>query len=164
MEKVDIVNEKGEYLRTQDRAEIVDLNEHIQTVHIYLVTREKEIYIQQRATNKEENPNLWESVGGGVMTGEDIFTAAVREIKEETGIDYPKNSLIFLGKVICKKYLVNSFVAIIDSRDLFIPQIEEIKNTMFVSFEEIINLINHDRFYSTSFGLFQKFYLENFNE
>jgi len=164
MEKVDIVNEKGDYLRTQCRDEILNENEYIRTVHIYLVTREKEIYIQQRSEIKEENPNLWEAVGGGVMAGEDIFTAAIREIKEEIGRDYPKNRLILIGTKTCGRYLVNAFVAIVDSKEMFIPQVEEVKQTMFVDFKEIMNLINNDRFYSTSFDLFQKFFLENLKD
>jgi len=164
MEKVDIVNENGDYLRTQGRDEILNENEYIRTVHIYLLTREKEIYIQQRSDSKEENPNLWEAVGGGVQAGEDIFSAAIREIKEETGMDYPKNNLILIGTKTCGKYLVNAFIAIVDSKKMFTPQVEEIKQTMFVGFKEIMNLIDNDRFFSTSFNLFQKFFLENLDE
>ena len=164
MELVDIVNENGKYLRTQVRDDILNVNEYIKSVHIYLVTNNKEIYIQQRSESKEENPNYWEVAGGGVRTRESVVKAALREIKEEAGIHLKKKDLTLIGTIICGRYLVNAFVAFIDENSKLSAQYEEVKNSLFVSFAEILHLIDSDRFYSSSFGLFQKYYLEQINE
>ena len=163
MELVDIVNKNGELIRTQSRNDAMEENEYFKSVHIYLLRNNKDIYIQQRSEYKKENPNLWEVTGGGVISGEDTLTAAIREINEETGIEFSKTDLISIGTLICEKYLVNAFIGFINDFQTFSPQYEEIKNTLFVPYEEILELINSDRFYSSSFGLFQDYYLENIN-
>jgi len=160
-ELMDIVNENGEYIKTQDRNGFLKENEYIQMVHIYLLRRNNEIYIQQRSESKQENPNLWEVVGGGVAAGENVFTAAIRELREETGILLDENAFTKIGNLTCPKYYINCFIAYFDGNDKFSPQFEEVKNTMFVTFDEVLNLINDDRFFSTSFGIFQKYYKEN---
>lgn len=162
MELVDIVDNTGKFIRTQDRGDLVSENEFIESVHIYLLTDDNMIYIQQRSEDKEENPNFWEVVGGGVRSGEDKLSAALRELKEETGIDCFAQNLKPIGQTIADKYLVNAFVYLLIKEENFKPQLEEVKNTMFVDMEDIYELINNDRFYSSSFGLFQKYY-EDYN-
>ena len=161
MELVDIVNKDGEFIRTQNRNDLMNENEYFKSVHIYLLRNNKDVYIQQRSEYKKENPNLWEVAGGGVISKEEVTTAAIREIKEETGIEFMSKDLISIGTLICDKYLVNAFVAFVNDFQIFSPQYEEIKNTLFVPYEEILELINNDRFYSSSFGLFQKYYGEH---
>lgn len=161
MELVDVVNKNGEFIRTGNRSDNLNADEYLKSVHIYLL-KGNEIYIQQRSEGKIENPNLWEVAGGAVLSREDIESAALRELKEETGIDFKEDDIISIGTLICDKYLVNAFVALINNDCEFSPQLEEVKNTMFVTFDSVLNLIDNDRFYSSSFGLFQKYYKEKF--
>jgi 8-oxo-dGTP pyrophosphatase MutT (NUDIX family) len=41
-------------------------------------------------------PGLWESTGGSVTAGEDSFSAAIREVKEETGLSLDPDAGRFL--------------------------------------------------------------------
>lgn len=43
--------------------------------------------ITKRVMTKSWAPGWWEVSGGGVMAGEDSYTAVLREVREETGLD-----------------------------------------------------------------------------
>ena len=55
-------------------------------VHIWIKNSNNEFLIQQRS-EKVKNPLVWCTTGGSAVSGEDSFTAALREAKEELGID-----------------------------------------------------------------------------
>ncbi len=56
------------------------------TVHVWLKDSQGRFLITKRAPNKGY-ANLWECTGGSALSGDDSLTAAVREVKEETGLD-----------------------------------------------------------------------------
>lgn len=55
------------------------------SVHIWIQNAAGEILITKRALTKG-HPGLWEVTGGSAVAGDDSFSAALREVKEETGI------------------------------------------------------------------------------
>jgi len=56
-------------------------------VHILIFNLKGELLLQKRASHKDVAPGKWDtSVGGHVIPGEDILTAAKREMLEELGI------------------------------------------------------------------------------
>ena len=52
---------------------------------VYIV-HDGQVLMHQRAKNKSKFPGFWIGPGGHVDEGEDVLTAAMREIKEETGV------------------------------------------------------------------------------
>ena len=52
-----------------------------------LRTPDRRFLITKRKMDKRWAPGWWEVPGGGVMAGENSYQAALREVKEETGID-----------------------------------------------------------------------------
>ncbi|QCX00301.1 NUDIX domain-containing protein [Aggregatimonas sangjinii] len=57
------------------------------TVHIWFYTADGQVLLQQRGKDKNTHPLLWDvSVAGHVSAGEQIETAALREIEEEIGL------------------------------------------------------------------------------
>lgn len=66
---------------------------------IVVVNRSREILCTLRSPEKKLYPGIWENTGGGVLAGEDSLTAAVRELKEETGISAKPEELILLYRV-----------------------------------------------------------------
>ena len=54
-------------------------------VHVWVENSKGEFLLTKRSENKSM-PGLWESTGGSVTAGEDSFSAALREVREETGI------------------------------------------------------------------------------
>ena len=61
-------------------------------VHIWIRNREGKYLMTQRSKNKKTYPLKWECVGGSVLRGETSLHAALREVKEEVGIDLPPES------------------------------------------------------------------------
>ena len=56
-------------------------------VHIWIKNSKGEYLIAQRAADRPTFPLMWECVGGSVTKGENGLQGAVREVKEEVGID-----------------------------------------------------------------------------
>lgn len=58
------------------------------TVHIWFYSSEPSLLLQKRSLNKQTFPGLWDvSVAGHVSAGESIIKGAIREVKEEIGLD-----------------------------------------------------------------------------
>ena len=67
------------------------------TVHVWFYTSAPSLLLQKRGSNKETFPNLWDvSVAGHVSSGESILDGALREIKEEIGLQLKSNDLILI--------------------------------------------------------------------
>ena len=56
-------------------------------VHVWIRSSNGQWLISQRASSRPTFPLKWECVGGSVTAGEDSLTGALREAKEEVGID-----------------------------------------------------------------------------
>lgn len=64
------------------------------TVHIWIKNSRGEFIITKRAPHKGF-PNMWECTGGSALSGDDSLTAALREVREETGLTLsPENGKI----------------------------------------------------------------------
>ncbi|WP_353683375.1 NUDIX domain-containing protein [Thermodesulfovibrio sp. 3907-1M] len=60
-------------------------------VHVLVFNSKGELLLQKRASHKDVAPGKWDtSVGGHIKPGEDILTAAKREMLEELGV-VPEN-------------------------------------------------------------------------
>lgn len=68
------------------------------TVHIWFYTENGEVLLQQRSFRKETFPLLWDvSVAGHLGAGEGISAGALRETKEEIGLEVLEQELIPVG-------------------------------------------------------------------
>ena len=68
-------------------------------VHIWIVNDKGEYLISQRSEKKSLFPLMWECAGGAVLKDETSLQAALRETKEEVGIDLDPSR----GKLLCTK-------------------------------------------------------------
>ncbi|MCU0608778.1 MAG: NUDIX domain-containing protein [Chitinispirillaceae bacterium] len=67
------------------------------TVHVWIVNDQGELLLQKRAAGKESHPGRWDiSAAGHIAAGDSGIVAAMRELKEELGIDAPADTLQFL--------------------------------------------------------------------
>ena len=68
------------------------------TVHVWFYTDDGKVLLQKRAFVKKVFPNLWDvSVAGHIGAGESIINTAIREAKEEIGIDISESQLTKIG-------------------------------------------------------------------
>ena len=72
---------------THIRGEAIPADRYHLVVHVWIRNREGKYLISQRSANRPTCPLLWECVGGSVLKGEDSLAGAIRETKEEVGVD-----------------------------------------------------------------------------
>ena len=78
--------------------EIPDGYYHL-VVHVWIKNSKGEYLIAQRSATRPTFPLMWECVGGSVVAGESSLEGALREVKEEVGLDLLPGS----GKLIFTK-------------------------------------------------------------
>lgn len=78
-------------------------------VHVWIRNCKGEYLISQRSANRPTSPLMWECVGGSVLMGESSIGGALREVKEEVGLDLEPET----GKILFTKTR-NNFNDIVD--------------------------------------------------
>ncbi|MDH5356922.1 MAG: NUDIX domain-containing protein, partial [Gammaproteobacteria bacterium] len=92
-ELLDVVDENDIVVGVKTRGEIHAKALMHRAVHILVFNSQGELFIQKRAMTKDENPGQWDSSSAGhVDSGETYLQCAIRELKEELGVD-PKQAL-----------------------------------------------------------------------
>ncbi|WP_040282078.1 NUDIX hydrolase [Psychroserpens damuponensis] len=126
------------------------------TAHVWFYDAYGNILLQQRAASKTICPLLWDvSVAGHIDAGETPEQAAVREAKEEIGVDVSEEKLNKIGVFECFQSYPNgiidnefhhTFIAKIkmNSND-FILQREEVEAVKLVTIDEFVNLLNNSK-------------------
>ncbi len=88
MEIWDLYNENRELLgRDHVRGELLPIDGYHLAVHVWIRNSKGEYLVSQRSANRPTFPLMWECVGGSVVKGEDSLRGAIREAKEEVGVD-----------------------------------------------------------------------------
>ncbi len=64
-------------------------------VHTLILNDRGEILIIQRSKNDDILPGSWDIPGGTLEDGENLVVGAIREVKEETGLDISDPELFF---------------------------------------------------------------------
>ncbi|MCL2022969.1 MAG: NUDIX domain-containing protein [Oscillospiraceae bacterium] len=90
--------------RTHRRGDPLRDGDYHLVVHVWLQNSKGEFLITRRAPEKHY-PLMWESTGGSAIAGDDSLMAAIREVKEETGLDI----LSECGEVIIRQKRNNDF-------------------------------------------------------
>ena len=71
--------------RLHRRGEPMKPGEYHLAVHIWIKNSRGEYLLTRRSPSKGF-PNMWETTGGSALAGDDSLTAALREVREETGL------------------------------------------------------------------------------
>ncbi len=97
-ELFDVVDENDRVVGQSTRAEIHASNTLHRAVHIFVFNKRRDLLLQLRSRWKDNHPSVWDSSAAGhVDAGEDYLTCAVRELKEELGVE--KEELVEIGKI-----------------------------------------------------------------
>ncbi|MEK7190179.1 MAG: NUDIX domain-containing protein [Patescibacteria group bacterium] len=136
---IPIVDENDKFLYYKDSGER-DLHKEItRGSALWIINEKKEILVAKRSKNKLHFPNVWgTSVAGSLEKGESYEDNAIKEAKEEIGVNLDK---ITLGP---KKrdaddheYFAQYFYAKISSDTKFILQESEVDEVCWISLEKL---------------------------
>jgi isopentenyldiphosphate isomerase len=87
----DVVNERDEVIGQQSRSEVHRLGLMHRAVHVLVFNAAGQVFLQKRSMKKDRQPGLWDSSASGhVDAGEDYDACAVREVREEIGLQLPQ--------------------------------------------------------------------------
>ena len=84
----DVVNERDEVVDRQTRGEVHRLGLMHRAVHVLVFNSRGEVFLQKRSMKKDRQPGLWDSSASGHLDcGESYDACAVREVREEIGLE-----------------------------------------------------------------------------
>lgn len=72
--------------RKHKRGKVLPDGDYHLVIAVWIINGKQDILLTKRHPNKPY-ANLWECTGGSVLTGETSVDGALREVKEEVGID-----------------------------------------------------------------------------
>lgn len=150
MEKWDILNSSGQPVgKTVVRGRSVLLNgEYHLVVHIWVESNDGKYLIQRRSEHKKLMPGEWAATGGAAIAGEDSFTAAKRELKEELGIDSTKDTLKFVKRIKRRSAFVDIW-KIRTNIDVSMLKLQatEVASAKWVDKETLLEMIKEGKFH-----------------
>jgi isopentenyldiphosphate isomerase len=145
-ELLPIVDESGKVIDKATRARCHGGSKLLHpVVHLHVVASDGSFLLQKRSMTKDIQPGRWDTaVGGHVDYGEDVFTALLRESREELGLVgiEPRfvTKYVFESKV--ERELVNAYFVILSKNYAFNFDKTEIDEVRFWTPQEILSSIN----------------------
>jgi len=136
MEFLDVVNDKDEVIDKASRNEIYEKSLKHRIVHVLLFNNEGRLALQLRSQNTSFCLGHWStSAGGHVRSGETYEEAAIREMKEEIGIEASI-------KPLCKLKYKNKLLKIFKAKYEGVCKFnEEVDNVIFFSLSQIKEMV-----------------------
>ena len=148
MELIKIVDENGNFTgQIMDKEDAHDKNLLHNEIAVFIINDNKQVLLQKRSANKRFNPNKWALCAGHVDADESLEVAALRELKEEVGLDVSLESLYSFAESeftiresnshITYFYYVKSNL----QESEFIIQEEELSEVKWFNIDDVIDMI-----------------------
>ena len=151
-EILDIVDKNGKPTgRTALKSEAHSKGLYHNTIHLWLYTSKGEILLQQRSHKKSIYPLLWDvSAAGHINAGETFITAALRETKEELGLELEPNHLTKIGTFLHESSYAEGKIQDNEFHQVFIAELTVPLNTLVIQDSEVeaIKLVSLEEFYN----------------
>ena len=150
MELIDVYDKFGSKLgKTAKRGEPMEQGEYFLIVDVWIMNEKGEFLISKRTPTTKPEPDKWQPTTGGAIAGEDSFSAAIRETKEELGLTLNndgKRVISFLAwdKAIIDVWLFRQEVSIDD----VVLQPQETDDAMLATSIVIKELVENEKFLS----------------
>lgn len=162
MEYLDIVDENG--MPTGETvARTVAHREGIRhrTSHVWIFRKKEDklqVLLQKRSDNKDSHPGCYDiSSAGHIPAGSDFIPSALRELKEELGVEVDAKQLIycgqrhfvfeheFYGEIFRDNQVSNVYILWLDrEEEEFTLQAEEISKVRWMDFSECMEAVRTD--------------------
>lgn len=141
--------------KTHQRGLPLKEGEYHVVVSVWTVNQDNQVLITLRSGQKKLFPGRWENTAGSVKQGETSHEAAIRELREETGIHASPDEVAFVGSALKVASFVDIFLVkkTIDPHSIQL-QVGETTAYRWVCYEELLEL---DRQGHLAFPLFEPF-------
>ena len=84
----DVVNDRDEVVDFRPRSEVHRLGLMHRAIHVLVFNASGQVFLQKRSMKKDRQPGLWDSSASGHLDrGEDYDACALRELREEIGLE-----------------------------------------------------------------------------
>lgn len=163
MEYLDVCDEKGQPaggIVSREKAHRDGIRHR--TAHVWVIREEKgriQVLLQKRSANKESFPGMYDtSSAGHIPAGCEPLDSALRELREELGIEAGDGQLCYIG-AICNRYEAqfrgkifrdNEYCSVylyrepLDAESLHL-QAEEVERVDWFDLEQVREEIEHSR-------------------
>ena len=159
VELIDVLDEHGAKTgQTLPRSEVHKKGLWHKIVVVGIVDKDKNILMQQRAADKDKNPNMWDiSLTGHITAGQDSVSTVGIEINEElAGLEFDLNNLDYIFTYTRQQYVganhfdrqfYDFYILHVDNIDLdkIKVQEEEVQAIKLISSQELKEMIANNQ-------------------
>lgn len=159
MELVDVLNGQKELTgNTVDKHEVPEGFYRL-SVHIWIMNDNGELLLQQRLSSAHKFPNMWTNTGGAVQAGETSIEGAIRELKEELGIEIKKEELEFIASYKRPRDYADVWLLIknIDINDITIAE-DEVQDVKWVTIKEFEKMLDNNQAVKSSYDYYKLYF------
>lgn len=148
VEQFEVLDNQGHKTgKIKDRGLMLLPGEYMGVVTIIVVNNKGEVLVTKRHPNKA--PGLmWEVTGGGILAYEKPKMAAVRELREETGILINESDLIGLSSLVNDNFYCYQYIVFLKEEVKLSLANDEVIDYKFLSLNEFFHFIKSDYFIS----------------
>lgn len=138
--------------RTITRGQRLATGDFHLVVHIWIRNEHGKYLIQKRADHLEWQPGIWAATGGSVIAGEDSLSGALRETREELGLDLHAAELSKLARLLRVDSIVDLWLAQASTDRLGTPMLgPEVTEIRWVPKSELQRMADVGDFYAYSY-------------
>ncbi|MCI8411401.1 MAG: NUDIX domain-containing protein, partial [Clostridia bacterium] len=149
MEYIDIFDENNNPIgKIKEKQQAHEDGNFHRTAHVWIINDKNELLLQKRSASKKSHPNCWDISGAGhIRAGESVTEGAIRELKEELGVETTEKDLNYIATIKSTKnpknmefgyvYLLRCNKKIED----YIFEDDEVSEVKYVYFEDLEKMI-----------------------
>ena len=153
MEYFDLYDKTGQKLNKKIlRGTKSNSGEYHIVVNVWIRNKENKYLIQQRNKQSDTIPFMWATTAGAVVAGDTSFNTAIKETKEELGVNLLAKELKLVKRYIIEDDYGNYFIDIyVIQQEILLDNLiidkSEVKACKFATMKEIKKLIINNRFW-----------------
>ncbi len=149
MEYIDIFDENNNPIgEIKEKTKAHEDGNFHRTAHVWIINDNNELLLQKRSATKKTHPNCWDISGAGhIRAGESVTEGAIRELKEELGVEATEKDLDYIATIKSTKnsknmefgyvYLLRCNKKIAD----YIFEDEEVSEVKYVYYEDLEKMV-----------------------
>ena len=153
MELCDVVDKFGNRTgRVVARGTELAPDEFYLVVHVWITDEQENYLIQQRAFHLVSNPGVWATTVGYVLSGEESMEGAIREVREELGIQLSPDHLHLLERHALDDRIEDIWMVEAIRDSIGTPVLgEEVADLKWISRSELEQLVNQGKVFKYNY-------------